>query len=770
MKAYRVHIEGQVQGVGFRPYVHRLATELGLKGWVSNGTDGVHIEIEGEDRSVKMFVQAVVRNAPQSARITRQSTFESPVKNHQSFNIRESSKQGDPDLLITPDLAMCPDCKQEISAADDRRYQYAFTTCTNCGPRYSIITNLPYDRTATTMQPFGMCEDCYHEYETSTNRRFYSQTNSCPACAITLSLCEANGKVITQESKEVIERTALLLAKGKIIALKGIGGYLLLCNATNEKTVQLLRTRKHRPTKPFALLYPSLSAVRADAFVSAAEEEKLTSSEAPIVLLTTKPSPKIALSAIAPNLTEIGVMLPYTPLLQLVAQAFNQPLVATSGNQSGSPIFYEDEKAFQYLEKIADYFVTNDRDIVVPQDDSVVRFTNENQPIVLRRSRGLAPTFLPHPFKGGEQGWLAMGGDLKSAFALLHHTNAYVSQYLGDLENFETQQSFEHTLEHWQHLLKIKPRQIIIDRHPNYFSSALGKKLGLQWGVPVVALQHHRAHFYAVLAENDLLATDKPVLGVVWDGTGWGEDGSMWGGEFFVYENGGMERVLHLDYFQHLMGDKMAKEPRLSALALCKNIVGTDELLRPKFTLAEWTLYKKMMAQNSPVRTSSIGRLFDGVASMLGLCDKSSYEGEAALYLEALASKATEENELPRSRWMGGKDLSLQAAMSQLVDEIKFGTPKEIIAYHFHKSLVNWIAKVASRQNIHHLAFSGGVFQNALLVHLIQQQLGDRYELYFHQQLSPNDECLSVGQLAWWHQQNQVKQKTTSANYALHLN
>lgn len=770
MKAYHLHIEGQVQGVGFRPYVHRLAHELGVNGWVSNGTDGVHIEIEGDDRSTRQFAQAVVRNAPSSSKITRHSTFEIALKNFSSFQIRKSFDEGSPTLLITPDLGLCEDCKKEILDPKNHRHHYAFTTCTHCGPRYSILQAIPYDREHTTMQPFGMCEKCFTEYENVSDRRFYSQTNSCPHCAITLSLCEPSGKVMTQETDEIMERTVQLLQKGKIVAIKGIGGYLLVCDANNEQAIQNLRVRKHRPHKPFALLYPTLEAVRQHAVVSEAEEKMLSSVESPIVLLTARPNLPIVLNLIAPHLTEMGVMLPYTPLLFLLSHSFGQPLVATSGNESGSPIFYEDEKAFQYLGTIADYFITNNRDIALPQDDSVIRFTSNDHKIVMRRSRGLAPTVYPHPFTGETQNWLAMGGDLKSTFALLCQNNVYASQYLGDLENYETQQSFAHTLKHWQKLLKVSPEQIIIDRHPDYFSSNVGKKLGVEQNIPVVSVQHHQAHFASVLAENDLLEVAEPVLGVVWDGTGWGEDGNMWGGEFFMYDNQRMERVAHLDYFPNLLGDKMAKQPRLSALSLCKNVNGMESILKPKFSASEWALYKKMLQQPNSIRTSSMGRLFDGVACLLGLCDISSYEGEAALYLESLASKVSAEHELPRSRWLSEKELSLTVAIEELIDEIKFGTPNELIAFHFHKSLVNWIAKTASRQNVNRLAFSGGVFQNALLVRLIQNQLGDRYQLYFHQQLAPNDECLAVGQLAWWYVQKNVRHAKNHPSFSLHLN
>lgn len=769
MRAYHVHIKGQVQGVGFRPYVHRLANELDLYGWVSNGTDGVHLEIEGEARFTSLFIEAVFRNAPPSARITNHTICEVPIKNYSAFTIVSSQLNSIPSLLITPDLAICDDCKKEISDPNNHRHAYPFTTCTNCGPRYSILNDLPYDRMATTMKPFHLCEKCAHEYASITNRRFYSQTNSCPSCAITLSLCDQTGRVISQSAAEIFSQAKQLLEEGKIIAVKSIGGYLLLCDATQEQAIQTLRNRKERPRKPFALLYSSITVLQRDAHVSWEEENLLRSPAAPIVLLRTKPSPRIALQAIAPNLNEIGVMLPSAPLLQLISTSFVEPLVATSGNKSGSPIFYEDEKAIQHLSSVADYFIMHNRDILLPQDDSVLRVTPRGHKIVVRRSRGLAPTFLPQPLRNISETWLAMGSDLKSTFGILHQENVYASQYLGDLENFQTQENFKHTLFHWENLLRFQPQQVIIDRHPNYFSSELGRKLAQQWEVPVLAVQHHQAHFAAVLAENDLLQSAEPILGVIWDGTGWGNDGQSWGGEFFMYEDQSFERVAHLDYFPHLLGDKMSREPRLSALSICKDISGSDELLRSKFCPTEWTFYHKLLQQPNSVYTSSMGRLFDGIACLLGLCDRSTYEGEAALYLEALANRATQMN--PRdSKLLSSNPLNLKSIVSDLIAEINEGIVKEEIAYHFHQSLVNWIEQMAAKQPIHKLAFSGGVFQNGLLVHLIQQQLGERYQLFFHHQLSPNDECLAIGQLAWLYIHKNRTHIKDSSSYELQLN
>ncbi len=768
MIAYHIHIEGQVQGVGFRPYVWRLAKEFYLSGWVSNGVDGVHIEICGDERLCRKFYYSLVHNAPQSARITRHAIYEIENEFWTDFQIRESNEDGVPTLLVTPDLGMCHHCREEIEKEGNTRYHYAFTTCTQCGPRYSILQKLPYDRANTTMKDFVMCETCGKEFQSPADRRYFSQTNSCPNCAIQLELLNSSGHSLTTTTEIVLQLTTSALKEGKVVAMKGIGGFLLLADATNEQAVNLLRHRKHRPTKPFALLYPSLEILCEDAFITEDEQEALQSIEAPIVLVQTKQNPKsnLALSAIAPQLDHIGAMLPYTPLMALLMKAWKSPLIATSGNESGSPIFYDNEQALHHLNNIADFFIINNRDITLPQDDSVVRFTKEHQRIIIRRSRGLAPTFLPHPFVNESKTWLAMGGDMKSAFALLNQRNVYISQFLGDLENFQSQESFEHTLSHWRKMLDADPTHVLVDKHPVYFSSMLGKKITRESRLSPILVQHHHAHFSAVLAENNLLESNEPVLGVIWDGTGWGDDGNIWGGEFFVYESGAIERLVHLDYFDHFLGDKVSREPRLCAMSLCKNIPEAEELLKPKFSFIEWNLYKTILEQKDLLQTSSIGRLFDGVASLLGLCDISSYEGEAAMYLEALASKAPVENALPRARWNTGKHFSLQNAMRQLVDEIKRGTPKEIIAYHFHQDLVQWIAKVATRQGISKIAFSGGVFQNALLVDLIHQQLSDHHQLYFHDQLSPNDENIALGQLAWLYIQqhvlksNEAKRKT----------
>jgi hydrogenase maturation protein HypF len=747
MPGYRLHIEGQVQGVGFRPYVFRMAKRLGLTGWVNNGNDGVHIHVGGPEDACRVFIEEITMHPPHLARVVRQTVELTEKTKLDSFTIIESDNAAEVNLLLTPDLGLCDECRHEINNDTDRRRDYAFTTCIHCGPRYSIVSTLPYDRVSTSMSDFEMCTVCQKEYNDPENRRHYSQTNSCPQCGVALALHNKQGFVVATNTNEILDQIVEAFLDGKIVAMKGIGGYILMADATNPLAVQLLRDRKHRPSKPFALLYPSIELVEKDTHVSAIEKKEFQSIVSPIVLLPVreKNQSKLAIEQISPGLSKVGVMLPYTPLFELVARRWGKPLVATSGNISGSPIFYDDEKALKNLDGIADLFLVNNRAIVHPQDDSVVQFAGR-QRIVLRRSRGLAPTYLPNPFPSTDQTIFAAGSDLKSAFAFLTKGNLYASQFLGDLENFETQESYHHLLDHYLKLFQTRPDTVLVDAHPGYFSSRSAKELAETWQASVVEVQHHRAHFCAVLAENDLLYTTEPVLGVIWDGTGWGDDAQIWGGEFFSYSDNQIQRVAHLDYVDHLLGDKTSREPRLSALSFCKGIDSAEELLKPKFNSAEWKVYYNMLLQSDSLKTSSMGRLFDCVASLLGLCDKSSYEGEAALLLETCAAKA--EADEPELRLT--TPFSLSSYLKKLIEEIKTGVPKERLAFRFHLALVDWIEQVAIHENTSKLAFSGGVFQNALLNKLIIEKLGERFQLYFHRQLSSNDECIGFGQLAFY--------------------
>lgn len=742
-QALHLHIQGQVQGVGFRPFVYRLALEMGLKGWVNNGVDGVHIEVCGAVAILQHFAQRVVAEAPALARITAIHQQSLPFQTFPDFRIIASENLSTPQLLLTPDFGLCADCKSELHQAQNFRHGYAFITCTNCGPRYSIITGLPYDRPLTTMRDFPMCPTCQTEYDDPLNRRYYAQTNSCPTCGIQLQYVE--GKNDTSENNEAALQIAIAaLNAGKIVAVKGIGGFLLLADATNANTINLLRRRKQRPSKPFALLYPDLECLSSDVIVSPQAAATLQSPVAPIVLLPLQSQPKsgVQVAALAPGLRRLGVMLPYAPLLELISIALGRPLVATSGNLSHAPIAYTNEQALEQLSGIADGILLHNREIVVPQDDSVVAFSPiSQQKIVIRRSRGLAPTLLLPHFQA-QNGLLAMGALLKSTFAFTHQNNLYLSQYLGDLEDFDTQQNYQLTLQHLLNTLQVEPTCILVDLHPAYASSQLGREMAEARGLPVVPIQHHLAHFGAVLAEHDLLEQTERVLGVIWDGVGLGEDGQIWGGEFFVYQQKQFQRKSHFQYFPYFMGDKMAREPRLAALA----ILGPDPILEPKFNATEWANYQVLWQKKHVVQTSSVGRIFDAVAALLGVLDVQTYEGEAALRLEELAWTYWQvENPMPDS-YIFDAQISTQHLLLQIKADVVAGLPKNLIAFKFHLSLIELIKTMALAEQLQRIAFSGGVWQNSLLVDLALNQLPG-FQLYFHQEVSPNDEGIALGQV-----------------------
>lgn len=755
---FHLHLTGLVQGVGFRPFVWQLARAMDLRGMVSNGTDGVHIYLNADPQVAHRFLERVQADAPTLARIQSARMELVEGVDFSDFSIAESEANSPASLQLTPDFGLCDACRAELSDPTDRRFGYAFATCTHCGPRYSLLRQLPYDRPATSMAAFGMCADCAREYHDPTNRRFYAQTNSCPNCPVDLRLFTASGHELLLDPSGQVRAVIDALEVGQTVAVKGIGGYLLLCDATHADAIAQLRARKHRPTKPLAVLYPNRAVLEQDCYLSPDEFALLTSPASPIVLLRQRPEPAsgIAVAALAPGLSQLGVMLPYAPLLALIADGFGRPVVATSGNVSGSPLVYTDEQALVELPAVADLILTHNRAIVVPQDDSVIRLSpTHRQPILLRRSRGFAPTFVS-PVRtrinanGG--GILALGASLKSTFAWQLRGNTYISQYLGDLEDFDTQTNFRHTLDHFRSLFDATPDVLLADRHEGYFSTQLARELATIWGVPLVSVQHHEAHLVAVLAEQDLLTTPEPILGVVWDGTGYGTDGQIWGGEFMVYRNGRFERVGHVACFDALLGDKMPREPRLSAFSLAYNLPEASTLLRPLFTTDEWALYPKLLSRNR-LKTSSVGRLFDAVAALLGLADRVSYEGEAALLLEDRATRyvdsygyAALESYLPDS--FPTRHVPTQAIITGVVRDVVANIPIEQIAAAFHYTLVKSVATMARQLGYRTLAFSGGVFQNALLVDWLRHELEPAHSLHFHSQLSPGDECISFGQLA----------------------
>jgi len=749
MKTYHIHIKGIVQGVGFRPFVYKLAKAGNLRGWVNNTNDGVHIEINAGEKTAKNFLQQILDNLPPLAVVTEYDIHRVENTKYAGFEIIKSEGNTLPNLLITPDVAMCEDCRNELHNPADWRYRYPFITCTNCGPRYSIIKALPYDRPNTTMDKFQMCEVCWDEYNNPMERRHYSQTNSCPDCPVEMQWYE-HGKIT--ENFTDLDKVMDAWQQGKIIAIKGIGGYLLTCDATSEKAVAELRKRKARPAKPFALMYPDLETLQKDVCISEPEMQTLTSDEAPIVLLPLKKRPEnaLVLSEINNGLGRLGVMLPYTPLYDLLLKKFKKPIIATSGNITGSIIVYRDETAVKKLTKIADVLLMNNREIVVPQDDGVVQYSEKHrQKIVLRRSRGKAPVYINMLLKPGESSVLATGSMLKSVFAFSHRKNIYVSQYLGNTENYEAQQNYEETFRHLTGILQPDFDKVVTDKHPGYFATQFGKNMALKKNIPQAEIQHHKAHFISVLGENILWNSDEKVLGVIWDGTGLGEDGNIWGGEFFGYQNRRIQRLAHIGEFDFILADKMVKEPRISLLATTYKIPEAKNFVRNKFTDTEWQVYKQLLKKTG-LKTTSMGRLFDAVSSLLLSHDVHLYEAEASMKLEWFATQYLQEKVIEKGYLE--KDLPehfVAFVMKKIIADLKQKIPAGEIGAKFHLSLAEYIEMMAQKYGYRKIAFSGGVFQNALLVDLIIERMRQDYDLYFHKEFSPNDEGIALGQLLY---------------------
>ena len=751
MAAFHIHLTGLVQGVGFRPFVHKLAIKKNINGYVHNGLNGLHIYCEESEELVTEFYEELIAHPPSIAIISGHQIRLIDRKIETGFFIQQSSTENKIQMLLTPDICLCDECRREIKSTNNRRYQYPFTTCINCGPRYSITTAFPYDRLNTTMQNLVQCKTCYREYADVENSRYHSQTNSCPDCSIKMHLYDQKTQEIFCNQNEHIDLLVAALQEGKILAVKAIGGYLLMCDATNQQVILKLRQRKNRPSKPFALLYADVEMLCADLAVSPSEITLLKDKSAPIVLCALKKFPEngICSEQIAPDLNSIGAMFPSSPLLQLIADKFGKPLIATSGNLSGSPIIYDDEVAIKWFINMADLILTYDRKIVTPQDDSVMQLSNRGQKIILRRSRGLAPNYYPIKIQNIPDNTLAMGSELKAAFTVSRNKLLFVSQFLGDQETVESQDSYDAAFNHVSNLLEFKPMHILADKHPRYHISEKGLELSRKFAATYTSIQHHEAHFAAVMAENKLMNLNEPVLGIIWDGAGYGLDGNIWGGEIFVYDQGEIKRTAHLKYFPQLLGDKMSKEPRLSALSILKNTPLAQNLIKKHFTEKEWDYYLQLLQQPNEIYTSSMGRLIDAVACLLGLKPICSYEGESAMLLEALAKKCSIHSYDYYNIPLIDGILDWSVLINELIHDWFQKETNEVIAWKFFYSLAKLIARISNHFFIDKIAFSGGVFQNALLVDMIIEVLQHKRELYFHVQLSPNDECISLGQMAW---------------------
>ncbi len=761
----RISIKGAVQGVGFRPFIYRLASEKNLYGYVNNSSSGVVIEVEGEKEKVDEFLLRIEKEKPHHAIIqSLEFSFLDP-KNYTDFRIIESKAEGKPETLILPDIAVCDDCLNELFDPQNRRYLYPFINCTNCGPRFSIIESLPYDRPNTTMREFEMCDGCRKEYENPENRRFHAQPIACPNCGPWAELWNKDGNQVSTKNKALIE-TAEMIKEGKIVALKGLGGFQLLADARNTETIKLLRKRKHRDEKPFALMFPSLELIRKICIVSKFEERLLKSPESPIVLLKRIDNDdQIISEEISPQNPYLGVMLPYTPLHHIMMKELGFPIVATSGNISDEPMCIDNKEALERLKNIADYFLVHNRKIVRPVDDSIARIVNGRE-MITRRSRGYAP--LPINLgksKPVKNNFIAVGAELKNTIAINSnlHSSIYVSQHIGDLSTEEANNNFYKTIKDFQELYEVKADCIVHDMHPDYISSKYAKDQNLK----LIPVQHHLAHVASCYHENEI---EGEVVGVSWDGTGYGLDKSIWGSEFFIYNGKNFEHVAQLKQYKIPGGDKAIKDIKRSALGVLYDIYGknvqTNSSIKSEFlnfkepVLAadRFDILIKMLDQNiNCFSTSSMGRLFDAVSYLLKVCNYSYYEGQAAMLLEfAAESGCTEHYSFNIS-----KDdiyiINWHQIIEDLIEDLKNKMPVPTISAKFHNTLIEIILEIVKligkertvpTSLMSGVVLSGGCFQNIYLLKGTIAKIKEAgFNPYWHQRIPANDGGISYGQI-----------------------
>jgi hydrogenase maturation protein HypF len=745
----RILIKGIVQGVGFRPTVYNYALASNLTGWVRNTSSGVEIQVTGSPESVSDFLIKLQSNPPPLAKIDSFFVEEIPQLQDDDFNILLSEPEEGDFLPVSADLNICPDCVRELFDPADRRFRYPFINCTNCGPRFTIIQDIPYDRAKTTMSAFQMCAACVKEYHDPQNRRFHAQPIACPDCGPQVWF-EIKGKRVSRGNEAILQAREFIQS-GKIVAIKGIGGYLLACDAANEYAVSNLRLKKNRIQKPFALMASTIGIIEGHCHVSEEELIILSSPSSPIVLLEKKPSSTIS-SNVAPGQKTLGFMLPYTPLHHLLlepANGFPQILVMTSGNLIEEPIAYKDDGARQHLDTLADGFLMHDREINIRTDDSVVRLFRGNiYPI--RRSRGYAPTpiFLPNPITP----MLAVGAEQKNTITVCRDEYAFLSQYIGDLENLETTDSFEETIRHMEKLFRIQPQIIACDLHPDYRSSVYAENRSCSDQIPLIKVQHHHAHLAACLADNGWDSSE-PVIGVCFDGTGYGSDGAIWGGEFLLGNYKGVERLFHLAYTPLPGGDAAISKPARSALAhLWKANIEWDQVFKSSqsFTESELSILTNQlkMGINSPL-TSSMGRLFDAISSILGICQFSTYEGQAAIELEAVADPI-EKGFYTLS--YSGDQIDTSTMWIELIEDFHDKKTTSVISAKFHNSIARMVlttcTSIRKSTGCAIVALSGGVWQNMRLLASTIDYLTDAgFKVMIHGQVPTNDGGISLGQI-----------------------
>jgi len=769
LKRIQIILTGLLQGIGFRPYVYRLATEYQLSGWVANDRDRVLIEVQGETEHLADFLAVLQNHVPACGHITDCQQRVIPATYQQDFQFKPSlNADSEAAIFACPDIVVCDACVAELFDPQNRRYQHPFISCCHCGPRYSVMHGLPYDREKTSLRDFPLCELCAAEYQNPHDRRFYAQTIACPDCGPQLTLCDNAGKPIAHGQAAINDAVNALKA-GKIVAVKAIGGFQLLLDANNLAAVARLRQLKQRASKPFAVMVKSLTQAEQLCELSQIERQCLRSAAAPIVLaraksMTASPSKdwQSCVNNAAPNQALLGIMLPSSPLHHLIMAQLESPVIATSGNRHSEPICISNEQAFTNLNGLADFFLVHDRAILRPLDDSIVRVISDT-PTVLRRARGYVPT--PIKLKQAIPTTLAVGAQLKNTVAIAHGHHVIVSQHLGDLEQLETAQQFSKTIADVSQFYAFTPERVISDTHPDYVSSHYAQQSGL----PVQTVQHHYAHILACMAEHQL---EPPVLGVAWDGTGLGTDKQLWGGEFLQIEPQGWQRIAHCRPFPLVGGFAAIKEPRRAALGLLYawqgDAIFTDEYapLLSAFSAAELKLLRGMLKNqlNCPM-TTSIGRLFDAFASLLGLCHISEFEGQAAMALEACAMNSKKSiDSFPRAAWECSNGaprhayptkfieaecviLDWQPLLTGVLADLNKTSPEQIAAT-IHHTLANWVFAIAEKTHATRLALSGGCFQNAYLVEaIIHAEQAKQYQLFRHATIPPNDGGLALGQI-----------------------
>jgi hydrogenase maturation protein HypF len=774
LKLASISVRGIVQGVGFRPFVYGLAVKHKLKGWVYNTSEDVRVEVEGEAEAIEQFKRELETKAPPLAHIENITIEYHRPRGYKNFEIRQSQAQEGKYQLISPDVATCQACLGELLNPEDRRYRYPFTNCTNCGPRFTIIEDMPYDRSKTTMRYFQMCPQCQAEYDNPLGRRFHAQPNACPKCGPQVELVDNQGNLVTKSNP--IAAASQLLKEGKIVAIKGLGGFLLACDATNDTAVKTLRQRKKRSSKPFAVMVATVDEAKRHCYVSPEEEDLLTSPQSPIVLMRWREDSPTSVGVsreVAPNLRFLGIMLPYTPLHHILLRDTGRPLVMTSGNLSEEPIARDNDEALRRLSEIADYFLIHNRDIYSRYDDSVAIVERGTSQLV-RRARSYAPYPIRLSFKTRQV--LGCGAEEKNTFCLTKDNYAFLSQHIGDMENMETLEHFDSTISLYKRLFHIEPEIIAHDLHPDYLATKYARELG-ESGIKLIPVQHHHAHIASCLADNGL---ESPVIGVAFDGTGMGADGNIWGGEFLVADYRNFRRVGHLEYLPLPGGAAAIKRPYRTAIGYILTLLGENTLNAViaseakqsqlasigQVTEVEVEVIKRQIERriNSPL-SSSMGRLFDAISALLGIRGEIDYEGQAAVELEMAAHSSVIARELDEAisgnnesypyriiEDEGIRIVRLRGLLSAVIEDLHQGISKGRISVKFHNTVARMIGEMChliadETPMVSGVALSGGVFQNRLLLRKTVSLLeSSGFQVFTHRQVPCNDGGISLGQ------------------------